>query len=224
LQKRLLQCACLAVSIAIALTTQSQSAHMILIVAGLFWLAFPVFSNSKTAQLALITSVSLGIILSPWLVQLLYSTLAGEVHTLPWFADAYAADRLEIWDFVARKALENPLYGFGIEATRHIKNFDTAMLYTPLDHVLHPHNAVLQIWIEFGAIGALGLCVAVTAILRHIFKLDKQAGPVCLAAFMAGFVAACISYGLWQGWWLGLFSLLAALCGHLARNSKKAAL
>jgi len=219
-QKRLIQILFLLVTIVMACMTQSQSAHLALLTIAILWFGFLVF-RLKAAQYTLMALMCAGILAGPWLVQFLYDTAAEHLHTMPWFANAYAADRLEIWDFVARKALENPLYGFGIEATRHIEQFDTPMRYTPLDHVLHPHNAVLQVWIEFGLVGALGLCAAVILILRSIFKLEnEQSQRLCLSVFIAAFVMACTSYGLWQGWWLGLFTMVVALCGHLTAQQK----
>ncbi len=222
LKKRLMQLSFLLIMIVIACMTDSQSAHLALLVAGIFWFAFPLFKR-KAAQSGLIILICAGILAGPWLVQLLYNVFADYVHTMPWLADAYAADRLEIWDFVARKALDSPIFGFGIEATRHIEHFNTPMRYTPLDHVLHPHNAVLQIWIEFGLIGILGLCAAMVLVLHSMFRIESEpARRLCLSVFMMALVTACISYGLWQGWWLGLLTMVTGLCGHIARKKKAA--
>ncbi len=216
-QKRLIQLAFLIITAVIIYRTHSQSSHLALLLLVSVWVIAPVF-RFKAAQLGLMALMCAGILAGPWLVQFLYNTVADNVQTMPWFANAYAADRLEIWDFVARKALENPLYGFGIEATRHVEHFETAMRYTPLDHVLHPHNAVLQIWIEFGLLGIAGLCGAILCILHKIFNIkDEQSRRLCLAVFIASFAVACTAYGLWQGWWLGLFTFTAALCGHIVR-------
>ncbi|MCB9982854.1 MAG: O-antigen ligase family protein [Rhodospirillales bacterium] len=210
---------CVALAAALFLT-DSQSAQLAMLAASVFWFAFPYKAPKAWGALGVI--IIIGILSGPWLVQWLYNAFAAQVKDMPWLASAYAADRLEIWDFVARKALENPFHGFGIEATRHIEHFDTPMLYTPHDHVLHPHNAVLQIWIEFGAIGALGLCTLIAALLRSLYKesqavQDKTTARLPLCLLMMVLIVSCTAYGFWQGWWLGLLTLLAALGGYVTK-------
>ncbi len=119
---------------------------------------------------------------------------------------------MEIWDFVARRALENPLYGFGVEATKAMKDFDTARIYHPTTQILHPHNFALQIWIEFGVIGALLASGFFTWLCVSISKLNIAEARQCLPALMACITLAAVTYGLWQGWWLGSFILLAVFC------------
>ena len=206
--------------IGILALTDSQSAHLAVLTTAFFWFGFPLARPKVWIVLGAL--IITGILSSPWLAQILYNTLASHMKGISWFAQAYAADRLEIWDFVARKALESPFYGFGIEATRHVEHFDTPMLYTPLDHVLHPHNAVLQIWIEFGALGALGLSIFVAAMMQILYQAtqlcaDKTAARLPLSIFMAALVVSCTAYGFWQGWWLGLLTLLSALCVHIIK-------
>lgn len=211
-----------AVMVIILIRTDSQSAQLAALVTALFWYAFP-YKSSK-AWIILGGVILSGILASPWLVQWLYKVLAAGLHDMPWFSSAYAADRLEIWDFVARKALENPLFGFGIEATRHTGHFDTQMLYTPNDHVLHPHNAILQIWIEFGLLGVLGLCAFMCVLLHIFYKMamrsqNQQTVRLPLTMLMAVLSVSCSAYGFWQGWWLGLLTVLAAFCACIVSAS-----
>jgi len=205
---------------AVAVFTDSQSCHMAIVVMAVFWLAFPV--QRPKIWMILSALICMGILAMPWIVQFLYNSLAMYMREAHWLAEAYAADRLEIWDFVARKALEQPFYGFGIEATRHIEHFDTAKLYTPHDHVLHPHNAVLQIWIEFGLAGALALCALITTMLYKLSKIeDVDAKKLCLAVFMAICAVGCTAYGVWQSWWLGSITLIVAICGRYVSLKQK---
>ena len=73
---------------------------------------------------------------------------------------------------------------------------------------LHPHNGVIQIWLELGLIGAL---IAAFFSFKIIIKLWKKAHSkkevtYALGLYSSSFTMICISYGLWQSWWLaGLF-------------------
>lgn len=200
--------------------TDSQSAHLTVMIAGIFWLLFP--TSYKPVWFLLGGMIVVAVVAAPWIVHSCYTGLAGYARQFSWLDQAYAADRLEIWDFVMRKALENPLYGFGIEATRHVEHFETAKMYTPHDHVLHPHNFVVQLWIEFGALGAAAFCGFAAYMLRQMWA-EKCViyRRLCLIMFMTMIVTAAISYGLWQSWWLGLMTLLAAYVMILRPEERK---
>lgn len=203
---------------AILYKTESQSAQLG-IAAGIAFLAFFPYRR-RVAWLALTLVIIFLTAISPFLAQWMFSALAELAQENPWLARGYAADRMEIWDFVARKAMESPLYGFGLEATREVEHFDAQRLYTPLDHVLHPHNALLQIWIEFGAIGAVTASGFLAFILRSLYVRPLADQRLALPVFMAALAGAAVSYGLWQGWWLGLFVLLAVCCRILFSAEK----
>ena len=80
---------------------------------------------------------------------------------------------------------------------------------------LHPHNAALQWWVELGAIGAvLGAAVALlaTGALRRIPDPRSAATGVALLASAA--TVGCMSFGVWQSWWIAALALAAAF--HVA--------
>ena len=66
--------------------------------------------------------------------------------------------RRVIWSFSKQKILERPLFGHGIFSSRDIGD-----QYKILDNVnqilpaipLHPHNNILQIWLELGVVGII---------------------------------------------------------------------
>ena len=66
--------------------------------------------------------------------------------------------RLHIWDFVTGKIYEKPLLGWGAGASKRLGTEDQGILndpnFGPLGEAIpvHPHNGILQIWLEFGAL------------------------------------------------------------------------
>jgi O-antigen ligase len=189
--------------------TDSQSAQ-VAAAGGLF--LYGLFQKKiKAAWICLFAGLAAAMLAMPWIVQwgfqnfAAYSAQHAEEGTVLY--RTYAAVRLEIWDFVARKALQNPLIGFGADATEFLK-FDTARLYFEGDHVLHTHNFVLQLWLEFGVIGVLMTLAFFAMTMKKIYAMDLQAHGPLLATMFATIAAAATSYGLWQGWWLGTFCLL----------------
>ncbi len=190
--------------------TDSQSVQLSLLIGLIFFFAFPY--RYKSAWLSLISILALLIITAPFLMPLLYNH-AEYINSLPFLGGSmgYAGPRLEIWDFVSRYALDNPFLGHGIEATKVIQDFDSKEIFIEGNTILHPHNFALQLWIEFGMLGAaLGIGL-ITWILWRISTLkDLRCMRVCLATFMAGLSIASTGYGLWQSWWLGtIFTILA---------------
>lgn len=191
--------------------TDSQSAQLAFIVALIAIYAFPY--SKRYAWLALKGIIALGILSAPWLAIWMFGSLAVVVDALPFLGDGsgYGANRMEIWDFVSRYALQNPLYGYGIEATRAVGSFDTMRLFHPGNTALHPHNFAVQIWIEFGLFGAVLACLFVSWLLHKIYQLEYHQARAVLPSFLALLVVASFGYGFWQSWWLGMIMFIWGL-------------
>ncbi len=107
------------------------------------------------------------------------------------------AGRFEIWHGLSKLIWKEPVLGYGYEATRFIP--------LPINHwffefpvVLHPHNAALQFWMEYGVFGALLGCAVWVAWCHK----SRSASAMAILALAA--VVGFLSYGLWQGTWLGI--------------------
>jgi O-antigen ligase len=157
---------------------------------------------------------------------LIFSALLGALPLAPdagWSARLPASfvGRLVIWEFAVEKIAERPLIGYGLDASRNLPggNVKVDVTYTDSDGYerlrfrdfrmpLHPHNQVLQIWIELGAVGALLLAGFLAALLAAICRLAPADRAVAAGSFYAAFTFACSSFGAWQNWWLGLVMLV----------------
>lgn len=111
--------------------------------------------------------------------------------------------RVEIWHRVQELIAARPWFGYG---------FDTARLLAqgPGIVFLHPHNGLLQVWLELGLVGVvlfLGWC---GAMVRR--PLASVRAPAALATAAATITALAVfwlvSFGIWQGWWLGAIGLV----------------
>ncbi len=189
--------------------SESQSNQLGFIVGIVALIAFPY--RSKIAWPA-ISGLIIGLIMvAPIIAQLAFQTLAADVSSIAWLKQGYAANRMEIWNFISRYAMQNPLYGYGIEATRLIGEFDTEMLYRKSKTVLHPHNFAIQVWIEFGAFGALLASSFVGYILYQIKRVPVSQAKILLPIFLVFLSVSATGYGMWQGWWLGEYMLLLSM-------------
>lgn len=137
------------------------------------------------------------------------------------------AHRLEIWTFVAERTWDRPLVGWGTEAARSIPGAkvttvegDSASKRVP--H--HPHNGILQIWVELGAVGAaLAAMLAGRIVWRCGTGALGDGDRRWLSAGHCGAVTtamaiACSSYGIWQEWWFAALLILSAVAVLLVRT------
>lgn len=119
--------------------------------------------------------------------------------------------RMLIWNFVANKALEHPVLGQGMGTAKFtpIKEEDRFFYkdewLSPLP--LHPHNNVLQIFLELGLVGLTLFGVYIWQIMskiRDISVTDKDIlwGASGFALFINYFFIGMVSFGFWQSWWM----------------------
>ncbi len=194
--------------------TINQTSQIVILV-GLIAFIIPVW---KPKISWIVGACSAALILSaPALGLILFKPFAALGQSNLWLLESSASMRLEIWQFVSLKILESPFIGFGVEATRALA-FTTQKLYFPSDTVMHPHNGALQIWIEFGALGAI---FATLALLCLWFFITRQPDNITKKIYSIGFCmiffVSLESWGLWQGWLIGLIFLISALLELCAR-------
>lgn len=135
--------------------------------------------------------------------------------------------RFTIWRFVGEHIRQKPLTGWGMDAARALPGGDDNVVVTRADGSLplleqqlplHPHNAILQVWLELGLGGAAALAGLLWLAAGGAARLGgRWARAGGFATLTAGVVIASDSYGLWQGWWqaaLWLAAVLVAACLH----------
>jgi len=137
-----------------------------------------------------------------------------------------AKHRLFIWNFVAKNSKEYPLLGIGFNSSKKFPVTDSQIIELfgqklhPLP--LHPHNNILQVYFELGAIGLilyLSLACKYLLIIGKNYKTtssrDKDLICSLYACFSVYFIIAMISYNVWQSWWLFSALWIAALYSML---------
>jgi O-antigen ligase len=88
----------------------------------------------------------------------------------------------------------------------------------------HPHNALLQIWVELGAAGAV--LAATLLVLTTIWAWRLRGLAAVIVAGLAGTVLsiAAVSHGAWQGWWIADVGAAIALIAAKLREMPHARL
>jgi O-antigen ligase len=191
-------------AVAAPIVLNQHSAALALVVGGLvFGLAARFGPAAIRAVGGLAALFTLG---APWLVIGLDSV--GGLDGLKRYAPASTDARLDIWRLVSERVLQQPLRGWGLDASR--------LLPPPVQ--LHPHNGALQIWFELGAHGAVLTALiwwALFDLLARAARADRVGAAAAAAAPSAYLVIGALSFGVWQEWWLGLGAVAAAVCAAL---------
>ncbi len=201
--------------------TQSQSAQMAFVIGCI--IAIMPLAN-KWIRYLLAFSVVFLLVFAPWIAIWMFSNLPDITSNYGFFREGYAADRMEIWNFVSNYALNNPLYGYGLEATRLVEEFDTDKKYFAGVSVLHPHNFAIQIWMEYGALGVFIFSAIILYLFKEIGKLPNNINKIYMILFFVVLSISATGYGMWQSWWLGLVVISVAISKiavSFAPNSKR---
>ncbi|NQU60683.1 MAG: DUF1674 domain-containing protein [Rhodospirillales bacterium] len=183
-------------------------------------------------------AIVLGVLTAP-MVPGLFPNPLTEGKKASWLSMS-AAHRLVIWGNAVKHIKEKPLLGGGFDSTRALYGVEDRVKYTYPKEItgnswtttffepipLHPHNAVLQVWLELGMVGAFILVALLLAIIRSINRRAEdgmgRAGSFALLA--SGLTIASLSFGAWQSWWLSTVLLSAVfMISALARPRPESA-
>ena len=118
--------------------------------------------------------------------------------------------RLHIWEFVADKITEKPLLGWGAGASKRLGTDEVGTLYDQKFGMLgepipvHPHNAILQVWLEFGFAGALFIFLLIARGMaitdKHLIEPWQRIWVSASGALIACFFG--FSFSIASSWWL----------------------
>lgn len=119
--------------------------------------------------------------------------------------------RAEIWSFVATRIAERPLQGWGLDSARSMPGGKDLIDGHAERLPLHPHNNILQLWLELGLPGAALMAILASVAARRVCAQADRVGRLALLAALAATLAvAATGYGVWQAWWMGALWIIAA--------------
>lgn len=198
-----------------------------------------VYALRKPALLVGGVLVFLGMIASPHLVVTFLDPVKIEA-SLPDLAKASYSHRLWIWRYVAHRAFERPLLGWGLDASRdrelkqsmlwHSERFglEEGLKSNPEDCAnesipLHPHNMALQVWLELGVIGSIlaSTLLALFPILLTYLPVSRFGKSLAAATYASALVVGFVAYGVWQNWWMATLLINLAITGWMLKTERK---
>lgn len=145
-------------------------------------------------------------------------------------------DRLYIWNDVATSILEHPWRGIGMNGTPYHKKIQLTRDWSYIDEkgitrrnrtarfAMHPHNAILQIWLELGFMGVILGTLLAYQTLFHIYcsKLRRTEKAVCAGLFTGTFLIVWVNLGFWQNWWISGLWIIIGLTVMICEGKREA--
>ncbi|PIZ34278.1 MAG: hypothetical protein COY39_00125 [Alphaproteobacteria bacterium CG_4_10_14_0_8_um_filter_37_21] len=128
--------------------------------------------------------------------------------------------RLVILSDTAQTVAQKPFRGYGYNSAKVaavnggnkiFSLFDYSRPEKPLVkstyQAIHPHNFIMQLWLELGLIGVV-LWLILTLLVLNIMAGNLNNYPFLLSVFLCGHIHLLVSIGLWQSWWWALVALI----------------
>jgi O-antigen ligase len=144
-----------------------------------------------------------------------------------------AKHRMVHWSVTNNLISQELLVGHGIRATYKTDTVEYDTNGEPLYEDLgsghkvlrsvnqHPHNMFLQIWVEFGLLGAVLTLLGVHLFMNFISRQNRYHQPYILACFSTFIIIATTGYGMWQTWILaGILWVTIAFGLAMSRNGE----
>ena len=132
--------------------------------------------------------------------------------------------RLIIWSYVKEKILNKPFWGNGAFSSSSMNHHSIITTLKTNYELLpsHPHNGILQIWLELGFLGIIFFLFFIISLLSKIYKYahqDKVLVSAALLSFFQIFLIGQISFGIWQSWWIAVIFMNSILFSFLFKKN-----
>jgi O-antigen ligase len=213
-------CLLYALLFVLTLVSESQTSFIALLLIGV-GILYP--SWKPVFQKMLITGIAVFICAAPLIPPVLYkaaldNNLAQDEQG--WLYKASSIQRLEVWNFMSDKISDAPLFGHGVETARFFYS-DAVMPYMKTNHVMHPHNFALQIWLEFGMAGVVLFLLMLYALCQKIIRNDDGIRRYYFAVLISTLGVLSVGYSLWQAWQIGMIMSIVAMSVMATKSSLK---
>ena len=192
------------------LTGFSETATLIFAGATLTYLFFYYLPGTGRLHTALLTLLLLTILFAPILIAAADPPVLKEfISTLP----SSKQHHYQIWIDISQQILAHFPTGIGINTTR-LFNFEAH-----LEHITrsihHPHNMVMELLLELGALGAIIIALFISAMIYLFHSTPKPQQPALAATLVSIAIVYSVAFSVWQEWRTGAIAFALLLLKEL---------
>ncbi len=121
--------------------------------------------------------------------------------------------RVYIWQSYNKIVSERPIIGWGGNADKYFGSLDLNSEFVTSRSIKrlqnHPHNFILQIWVNYGFIGAVLLAWLIFAAGEYFGRLPRRACLLATLFLLSIYIFAVFSYSFYQTWWMATIGIAA---------------
>jgi O-antigen ligase len=148
--------------------------------------------------------------------------------------------RLLIWEKMSEETLKSPFLGQGFDSSTTFPKGELVFLkiyeipfnaeaQTPVvkaetsSYIFssHPHNGIVQIWVEMGLVGILLLLGVLWSVSQRLVRIKNPLERASLFGLLLFYeIIHLVGFGLWQKW-IGASIILSLLCFYVVKNHQE---
>ena len=130
--------------------------------------------------------------------------------------------RQVIWAFTLHNIGEHFWFGIGLNTSNFLPQANVIIPQFNQEYIpSHPHNFLLEIWLESGIFGLISVSAGIGTMLWSIYRRLRAGTPgsVALTGYFAAFWSANLyNFSFWSSWWLILFTVCIAMLFATKQN------
>ncbi len=196
----------------------NKQAATITLFCGLAGMLFAFFLKKLSGKSAMIIFCSCGFMMIA-LISFVLSNLPSvpqELYTDFYFPKSVIDyHRQVIWAFTLNNIVENFWFGIGLNTSNFLPQANAIIPQFNQEYIpSHPHNFLLEIWLESGIFGLISVSAGIGTLLWSIYRRLRAdtPGSVALTGYFAAFWSANLyNFSFWSSWWLILFTVCIAM-------------
>ncbi len=205
-----------AAALAAGVVAHSSASVVAIVLSSGIYIAARVLPRSTLWASATVTLLL--VVLAPWTGAITSRVLQPAGLTL--LARQHADIRVGLWSNFGRHVSERLFLGHGFDASLMVANspkLDHAQDF-PMVWNVHPHNILLQVWVEFGLVGAALALFAVLFCAVKLRRLPAEPRASRLAFAVSAATVALVGLSAWTPWWMAV-TFLGLVCFFILREA-----
>ena len=189
-----------------AIVSHSSASIVAVLVGGAVYTAN--FYAPRLALWGYAAIMTIGLFIAPWTGTFMTHLLPPRIETL--LEEQHAKERVAIWTAFEQRVLERPWLGHGFDASFRVADAAGTPAGRPGEEAIlgiHPHNQLLQVWIDFGAVGAAAILAMIAHLTVSLRRLTPHACAPRLAFLASATVMGLVGVQAWDPWWLATIAV-----------------